>query len=357
MIKQLISVIFFFAITIAVSAQTAPKTTAPLEDPLMKSGKQKYDAKNFQGAMQDFNSLINKNDAETKKYLKKRLDYEKLTEYEKALIESAELLTERADLAKPYYYRAMCYLGLGNKPDATKDLDIALSIVPKYSDALFERATLKMETGNKDDACIDMRAAADMGSEKAKDAFENNFCWSNSMNYVKEGTTKMNLAQYDAAIVDFNLALKLNPDSASTFIKRGMCWYSMGKFDKAILDFSKAIAIDENKAEYYYRRGLAYYSQEKFQIAFDDFGKAIKLDVNYADAYLYRAYSCEGLNNPKSAIYDYGQVIRIKPDDGLAYYKRGLVKRDMKDKTCCTDFKKAALLGNEDAVNDADGCK
>ncbi|MEW6470098.1 MAG: tetratricopeptide repeat protein [Bacteroidota bacterium] len=346
------------SISILIFAGLAPgQTKTDTDDPLLKSGKQKYDAKNYQGAMQDFSALINKNDAQTKSYLKKKADYDKLTEYEKALIESAELLTDRPDLAKPYYYRGMCYLGLGNKTNASKDFDMAISILPKYADAMYERASLKMQEGKKDEACIEMRAAADLGSEKAKDAFEDNFCWSASMNYVKEGTTKLNLAQYDAAIIDFNLAIKLSPDSAGIYIKRGQCWYGLGKFDKAILDFTKAISLDENKPEYYYRRGLAFYSQEKFKEASEDFGRAVKLDQNYADAWLYRAYCSEGLNNPKDALYNYGQVIRIKPDDGLAYYKRGLLKRDMKDKTCCSDFKKSAALGYEDAQADAEGCK
>ena len=119
----------------------------------------------------------------------------------------------------------------------------------------------------------------------------------------------------------------------------------------------KAISVDTTKPEYYYQRGLALYSQEKFKDASEDFKKAIDINPNYSDAYLYRAYCSEGLNNPKDAIYNYKEVIRIKPDDGLAYYKRGLVKRDLKDKTCCTDFKKAVSLGYEDAANDADGCK
>lgn len=352
MIKSFLSL--FLAVSMFYSAQGQTKQEM---DPAVKSGIQKFDAKNYQGALQDFSGAITKFKAEEDKYLKSRVEYDKLSDYQKAMVENNDLFEARTDLAIPYYYRAVCQLNLQNKAEAMKDLDKALVLDSKYTLAIYQRGKLKIENGDKENGCIEIRLAADLGSEAAKELYEENFCWNASFNYAKQGTTNFTLGKYDEAINDFNLAIKLNPDSGSNFIKRGMCYYAQGKFDKAIADYTKAISRDSIRAEGWYRRGLCYYSLEKHQQAFTDLSFAIQKDNNYVDAFLYRAYACEGLANTKSAIYDYGQVIRLKPNDGLAYFKRGLLKQDSDKKTACKDFKQAVVLGYDDAAEYAASCK
>lgn len=325
---------------------------------LLKSGEAKQKAGKYQEAFADFDQAVKTNEAETEKYLKNLENYNNLSAFEKASVDNAEIFEVKHDLAIPYYDRGTAYVGLGKKDEAMKDFEMAIKIDAKYGDAYCERGLLKHAAGQKDEGCIDLRTAADLGSVKAKDQYENAFCWNSSLNYAKEGLSKYRLKQYEAALTDFNLAVKLNPDSAVNFLNRGLCYYGLGKFDKALADFTKASEINPDKAIYAYHKGLAYYSQEKHQAAFDEFSKAIKLNPNYYDAYLYRGYACEGMGQTKSALYDYGQAIRIKPGEGQAYYKSGLLKQDAGDsKGACNDFKKAAELGIEDAEGYAAECK
>jgi tetratricopeptide (TPR) repeat protein len=351
MLKHFVLLLFTGAIVVGAGAQKSEM------DPLMKSGIQKYDSKNFNGALQDFSGYISQHKTEIDKFIKDKTAYDKLTEYEKALVENAQLLDHRNDLAQPYYYRGMCYLNTGNKDAAKGDFDMAVQLDPTYAEPHYQRGKMMVEGGKKEEGCIEIRTAVDLGSASAKELYEENFCWNASINYSSEGKTKYNLGKYAEAIGDFDLAIKLNPDSASFWSRRGMCYYSLGKFDKAMADFTQAIQRDSASPEYFYRRGLCYYSLEKHQLAFTDFSRSLQNDNNFADAFLYRAYACEGMANTKSAIYDYGQVIRIKPNDGLAYFKRGLLKQDLKDKTACKDFKQAAALGYEDAADYAASCK
>ncbi len=324
---------------------------------LIKSGQVKLDQKNYQGAMSDFSAAIKTKEAEISDYASKKKAYEKLSDYEKALVENAQLFEPRNDYAQPYFFRGLCQVALGKTAEALKDFDYAIFLDPKYAGPYYERGKIRSAKGEKDAACLDLRTATDLGNAAAKELFEEQFCWNNSFNYLKEANTKMALKQFDAAITDYNLVIKLNPDSASNFAARGKCYHAMGKFQDAITDFSRAIQIDPNNANYLLLRGISYYSSEKHKLAFGDLSKAISMDANFSDAYLYRAYSCEGMGNFKSAIYDYGQIIRIKPEDGFAYYRRGLAKQELKDKTACSDFKKAANLGNEEAEDYATGCK
>ena len=323
----------------------------------MKTGQEKLDDKDYSGAYFDFNGALSVKLTEINKYLKIRKEYDNLSEFEKASLESAEIYAPRNDYAQPYYYRGLASAGLGKKEEAMQDFETAIYCDAKYAGPYYERGKLKYDKGDKDGGCIDIRTAGDYGSAAAKEYFEDKFCWNSSINYSREGTTKLNLKQYDAAISDFNIAIKLNPDSAGNYARRGSCYYGSGKFSNAISDFNRAIDISPNISEYYYQRGLAYYSWERYKEAFADFSKALSFDGNYIDALMYRAASCEGMGNWKSAIYDYGQVIRVKPEDGLGYFKRALAKQEVKDKTACTDFKKAAALGHEEAQDYANGCK
>jgi tetratricopeptide (TPR) repeat protein len=349
MVRKLLFIAFVFSSSLSIAGNVTD---------LLKSGETKNKAGKYQEALTDYDQAISLNQAETDKYLKNLEQYSHLSDFEKASIDNAEIFETKHDLAVPYYGRGVANAGLGNKDAAMKDFEMAIKIDSKYGDAYCERGLLKHAMGNKDEGCIDLRTGADLGSAKAKDEYETHFCWNSSLNYAKEGLSKYRLKQYDAALTDFNLAVKLNPDSAVNFLRRGLCYYGMGKFDKALEDFTKASEINPANPEYMYNKGLAYYSQEKHQLAFDEFSKAIKINVNYYDAYLYRGYTCEGLGNAKSAIYDYAQAMRIKPNEGLPCYRSALLKQEAGDKKgACMEFKKAAELGIEDAEGYAAECK
>src|ERR1051326_4633637 len=138
MMKYLLSFILPCTFILNLAAQQ------PEMDPLVKSGIQKYDAKNYAGASQDFSSFISKSKADIDKYLKQKADYDKLTDYEKALVESAQVFDGRNDLAVPYYYRGMCNLNTGSKDDAMSDFNMDISLDSKYADPLYERGKMKI---------------------------------------------------------------------------------------------------------------------------------------------------------------------------------------------------------------------
>ena len=183
MIKKLL----LFTIVLACSFATA---LAADVSALLKSGETKNKSGNFQGAVDDYSTAIKMNDEETVKYLKKLEQYANLSAFEKASLDNAELFEIRHDLAVPYYGRGLNYAALGKKDEAMKDFEMAIKIDSKYGDAFCELGLLKHAMGKKEEGCIDLRNGADLGSVKAKDEYENKFCWNASLNYAKEGKSK-----------------------------------------------------------------------------------------------------------------------------------------------------------------------
>ena len=98
--------------------------------------------------------------------------------------------------------------------------------------------------------------------------------------------------------------------------------------------------------------------------AIADFTKAIELSggvdtldtKTLADCYWKRAWSYVKLSSLTDtndfrlplAINDYNKFIEIMPNNGAAYYRRGMVKyRHIGGFTACEDFKKAVELGSD----------
>ena len=337
-----------------VSAQTAmvtPPKQAPVYTGLSAAGDQKRDNGDFAGAIVAYTAEITKIDADAQRIVKLKADYQKMSEFDKMNANQDEVNKSYLDWAKLYYGRAMSNIGLMKKTDAKPDLDMCIGLDHTIADAYYQRAMIINSKDTKDAACIDMSKAASLGSEKAKIAFDDNFCWNSAAQHYKEGCSQVTLHQYDGAVKELDMAIALCPDSGMYYSKRGQAYLGLGNKTKAVADFTTATEKSPNNADGFYQLGLYYFNQDDFEKAFDFLTQSLAKDANNYDAYVYRAQCCERQNKMTSAIYDYGQAISIRPQDPEAYYRRGLIERDMKDSgKACKDFAKASQLGNTDAT-------
>ena len=69
----------------------------------------------------------------------------------------------------------------------------------------------------------------------------------NASLYSGRGNVRKHLGELDAAIGDYNEAIRLDP-SAAYYNNRGWAWYAKGEYDKAIADCTKAIRLDPKYA-------------------------------------------------------------------------------------------------------------
>jgi tetratricopeptide (TPR) repeat protein len=323
---------------------------------IIKNGQSKIAASDFQGAEQDFANAIKLNVEVVNVYLDKMKSYSTMNEYQRSTSDMPDGFIYNHDLAVPYYGHGLAMEGLQKQEEALADYEKAVSIDPKYADALCQRGVLLIAKGTNDKGCMDLRKAKVLGSAKAKELYEKNTCSAVSATFLNSGNTKFEAKDYKGALEDYTAAIQLNSDSTQPYVKRGECNVMLKKFDKAIADYNKALKINPDTVKFIYLRGLAYMASENYKMAFNDFSMVIKKDPNNYDAFMQRGASCEGLQNFKSAAYDYSEAIRIRPKDGNAYYKRGIANQDAKDNSACKDFKMAAALGIEDAKPMAEGC-
>jgi len=78
---------------------------------------------------------------------------------------------------------------------------------------------------------------------------------------------------------------KLDPVAAAeTYLNSGNAFYNNADFDKALMEYDQAILLNPNSAEAFNNRGYVYYIKGENDRAIADFEAALKLDPDYTSA-------------------------------------------------------------------------
>jgi tetratricopeptide (TPR) repeat protein len=126
------------------------------------------------------------------------------------------------------------------------------------------------------------------------------------------------LSQYQNALNDLSVAIKLDPNEGFFYYKRGNFYLVLypNNLDSALQDYNKAISLGYNNPEVFTNRGTIFIKQKMFSQAIDDFTKVITLmqgKEGIVDVYGTRAalYAKTGQND--LAILDYDAALKIEP--------------------------------------------
>lgn len=104
-------------------------------------------------------------------------------------------------------------------------------------------------------------------------------------------------------------------DRAGTFINRGVMKLRRADYDAAVIDFNQAVRIKPDLGEGYVNRGAAAIGLRRYADSMTDLNKGIELGLDEpAKAYYNRAMAHEGLDDAKSAYFDYQKAIELSPD-------------------------------------------
>jgi tetratricopeptide (TPR) repeat protein len=101
--------------------------------------------------------------------------------------------------------------------------------------------------------------------------------------YVNRGVLKLRRANYDAAILDFDQALRLKPDMGEGYVNRGAAAIGMHRYPESLVDLNKGIALGvDEPAKAYYNRAMAYEGLEDAKAAYFDYQKAVELSPDWS---------------------------------------------------------------------------
>jgi tetratricopeptide (TPR) repeat protein len=169
--------------------------------------------------------------------------------------------------------------------------------------------------------------------------------------YSESGTAKEELEDYQGAILDYTMAIKIEPRNMMLYLKRGDAKYFLNDFRGAIADYSKGIEIDPNFAVLYISRGSRKDDLKDHQGAILDYKKANKINPD-SNIYGLMGISYYSLKKYQEAIINLNKAIELDPDNFGAYHYRGIVKIKIGQKnSACLDWSKAGELGYTEAYN------
>jgi tetratricopeptide (TPR) repeat protein/S1-C subfamily serine protease len=215
--------------------------------------------------------------------------------------------------------------------EAIKIYDQIISL-EKKAWAYSNRGNAKIALGDKKGAIIDYDSAIRINPQLAEA-------------YCNRGNVKSALGDNNGAIIDYNSAIRINPRFAVAYYNRGIVKYIVGDKKGATIDYDSAIRINPQYAEAYYNRGNVKSALGDNKGAIIDYDSAIRINPQYDDAYSNRGVAKSALGDNKDAIIDYDSAIRINPQDAKSYSNRGVAKSALGDnKGAIIDFNSAIRI-------------
>ncbi len=223
--------------------------------------------------------------------------------------------------AKFYYlwrYRSISLRGLNRYPEALVAISQAISLEPQDTILLNEKAVILSNLKRYQEAIQIYDRVIERDPKS----------WA----YNNRGQIKSELGDKKGALSDYDITIRLDPQSAIAYSNRGGVKSDLGDEKGAIADFDIAIRIDPQDADYYYNRGVVKSKLGDKKGAIADYDIAIRLNPQSATFYENRGVVKSELGDKKGAIADYDNAIRINPQSAIAYYNRGNAKSKLDDK-------------------------
>ena|GEM_PF-5255142 len=99
----------------------------------------------------------------------------------------------------------------------------------------------------------------------------------NHMLYILRGWVFQNDGRPDQALMEYNKALDINPDSAWANFRMGQSYADKDSHEKALSCLTRACELKPERPDFWIEKGEAEYNTDKIKDAFHSYDKAIKL--------------------------------------------------------------------------------
>lgn len=290
-------------------------------------------SKDYSQAIQQFNEAYSKNNTMLDAIFNRGLCYMHLGSPEKALGDWEAVINDDPVHELARYEVAHHFFKEGKYAEATPFLDQLISINPNEAKYSYDRGVIDFVNGDLDAALNNYNAAI---KANAKHAYALN----------DRGSIYMKKGELDKAITDYQNAVKADSKSAFIYNNLGSAYRKNGDADKAIEAYTKAVKLKSDYSIAYNNRGMAYFDEGQLEKARGDFDKAISIDAMYALAYSNRASISIKKEEWEAAVRDCDKAISLDEEYAYAYYNRAIAKEMLKDlDQACADWQKSYELG------------
>ncbi len=162
------------------------------------------------------------------------------------------------------------------------------------------------------DAAAKLKADADAAARRRADAGSESRRKTQANTFFREGLSLDGYGDYEAAIQNYDEAIRLSPQPAFVYKQRGAAYHALGGYKAAVTDYDEAIQLNAGDPSAYYRRSLSHRALLNYDAAIMDCDEAIRLDPEFADAYYVRGTSYEAIGNQEAAERDFAVAAELK---------------------------------------------
>jgi tetratricopeptide (TPR) repeat protein len=198
--------------------------------------------------------------------------YEDMGEFDRALKDYRQAMVYYPPYALAYHYRSRLYIRMRQYERAIRDADTAIKYQAKDAIAHDMRALAKAAMGKADEARADAAAATALAGDNA---YHNNTrCWTRAI---------LN-TDLDTARAACDLAIRTKADAAR-LDSRGFVFFRLGDLAKARTDYDAALSLMPNSASSLFMRGVLRRRVGETVAGDGDIAAALAVDPNVRNEY------------------------------------------------------------------------
>ena len=135
--------------------------------------------------------------------------------------------------------------------------------------------------------------------------------------HVKQGIQLFEQGEYEAAILEYDEAIRLDPEYARAYYDRGTVYGALGQYEQAIQEYNEAIRLDPEDVWALGNRGSSYFDLGQYQRAIQDFDEAARLNPEEGLIYANRMMAYTMLNMDTEAEQDLNRAVELGIDSDM----------------------------------------
>lgn len=219
-------------------------------------------------------------------------------------------------LAKPYFYRSVAKLSLGDYKGAEDDATLCIDRNPFIVDAYQVRGVARQNSRKFAEAITDYDKALSIQPDDKNFLFNKALC-------------QLQLKQYHASDSTFRYLLKRDKKNERIYLGLAQVCIETGDTTQALAFIDKSLAISKNTSTAYAVRAQIEAQHGNFQAAAADMDSLIKLEPKNVNNYINRAYFRYKADDYFGCLSDYDYAITLDPENSAAIYNRAQLNSEV----------------------------
>jgi tetratricopeptide (TPR) repeat protein len=152
------------------------------------------------------------------------------------------------------------------------------------------------------------------------------------------------LGDFDRTAADLDAALRLAPTDARALRNRGTLFALRGDFDRGLEYFARALAAAPEDGTIYGARAGIWLLRGDWDRTIADLDQALRLDPNDAVSLANRATAWSKKGDVAKAVRDLTDAIRVEPGVAMTFYNRAVVREKTEPDLAIADYTEALRL-------------